>query len=106
MTRPIDPSVLEGHRELGDDVVARLIELVDASLRKNVRNLQEAHDGDTEAIRFAAHSIKNSSRNVGATRLGELAASLETGTEGSDELRQEISAEADRVLVALGELSA
>jgi signal transduction histidine kinase/CheY-like chemotaxis protein/HPt (histidine-containing phosphotransfer) domain-containing protein len=47
--------------------------------------LGEAIDrGDAECIRKAAHSLKSSSANVGAVRLAELCASIETSTRASD----------------------
>ena len=69
--------------------------------------LGEAIDrGDAECIRTAAHSLKSSSANVGAVRLAELCAAMETSTRASDRasavtLQRQIRNEYPRVIDAL-----
>ncbi len=74
------------------DLMTRLGEAIDRS--------------DSECIRSAAHSLKSSSANVGAVKLAELCASMETSTRKSDRataatLRQQIKDEYPRVIEAL-----
>lgn len=97
----LDPAVLAEHRKLGDDVVVRLIQLVTDSLHRNLAALRAATD--PSAVGDAAHSIKNSSNNVGATRLRDLAAALEKGADapGAAGLIDDIAGEVDVVLAAL-----
>jgi HPt (histidine-containing phosphotransfer) domain-containing protein len=99
----LDPSVLAEHRKLGDDVVVKLIQLVKESLRRNVATIQSAGPANPEAVSDAAHSIKNSSNNVGATHLRELAAALEKGAGEPDaaKLIDDICAESAVVVAEL-----
>ena len=71
--------------------------------------LGEAIDrADAECIRAAAHSLKSSSANVGATALAELCASMEMATRRSDRataatLQRQLHEEYPRVIEALKE---
>jgi signal transduction histidine kinase/CheY-like chemotaxis protein/HPt (histidine-containing phosphotransfer) domain-containing protein len=79
---------------------------INSSLDQMTR-LGEAIDrADSDCIRTAAHSLKSSSANVGAVRLAELCASVETSTRASDRasavtLQRQIKEEYPRVIEAL-----
>jgi signal transduction histidine kinase/CheY-like chemotaxis protein/HPt (histidine-containing phosphotransfer) domain-containing protein len=94
---------LAGDKSLVNQVIQTYI---NSSLDLMTR-LGEAIDrGDAECIRTAAHSLKSSSANVGAVRLAELCASIETSTRASDRasavtLQRQIKNEYPRVVDAL-----
>lgn len=94
---------LAGDKSLVNQVIQTYI---NSSLDLMTR-LGEAIDrGDAECIRTAAHSLKSSSANVGAVRLAELCASIETSTRASDRasavtLQRQIKNEYPRVIAAL-----
>ena len=94
---------LAGDKSLVNQVIQTYI---NSSLDLMTR-LGEAIDrGDAECIRTAAHSLKSSSANVGAVRLAELCASIETSTRASDRasavtLQRQIKNEYPRVIDAL-----
>ena len=78
-----------------EDTLMRLHELRDAFGK-----------GDTEALRRAAHALKSSSGNIGATRMYSMAAMLEANakkgeTEGAERIIHELAEELDRALEAL-----
>ena len=93
-----------------------LANVVRAYLESSAELLGELHDAaetrDAEALRRAAHTLKSSSRNVGARTLGDLCEHLEAlGREGdisgAKDRVEEITAEHARVVAALrGELDA
>lgn len=107
----IDESALESLSELphADDrnLVDQVIQTYINTSMDLMTRLGEAIDrSDSECIRSAAHSLKSSSANVGAVKLAELCASMETSTRKSDRataatLRQQIKDEYPRVIEAL-----
>jgi len=86
----LDPDVLDGLREALDDVsgqfIAGLLAVYESEAVALMGQLTAAADeGDTQRLRFAAHSLKGSSANVGGNRLADLCAELEhwTGSPGA-----------------------
>lgn len=78
----LDPEAIENLRALGDDgddsFLQEVIEIFTTDTPNRIAELRSAHAaGDQTTFTRAAHSIKGSSSNVGARRLGELALSLE-----------------------------
>lgn len=97
-------------RELDDGdgaLLAMLAEEFTTEALRQVGVLREAvAEGDPQAVERAAHSIKGSSANLGATRLCELSARLEgfgraRALGEAPSLVDEIEAELERVRVAL-----
>jgi len=107
----IDDSVLESLVALPQsndlDLVNQVIQTYIKSSMDLMTRLGEAIDrSDSECIRAAAHSLKSSSANVGATTMAELCASIETSTRKSDKasaatLQRQIQEEYARVISAL-----
>nr|MDQ3317199.1 response regulator [Actinomycetota bacterium] len=84
--RPLDPKVLAGLRELGDaELLSELAEMFldDASSRlAALRGVIE--DGDAHAVERAAHTLKGSSGNMGATGMAAICAELEEAGASGD----------------------
>ncbi|MBZ2188288.1 Hpt domain-containing protein [Alcanivorax sp. JB21] len=57
--------------------------------------------GEGEALRRAAHTLKGSSSNLGAVRVAALCAALENGLVGADEGTAQAASEVDRLIEAL-----
>ena len=80
-----------------------LLETFLQSARADIDTLREAFErGETGRLRDKAHSLKGSSRNIGADAIGETCQELETvaeaqGTEGAGELLERLAAEFSRV---------
>ncbi|MFA6147729.1 MAG: response regulator [bacterium] len=79
---PIDRNVLDGIRALEGDgnrgLLERIINLYLTDAPRLVEGILSAVEkGDTESLLRAAHSLKSSSANVGATGLSELCRKLE-----------------------------
>jgi len=76
---------LPGNR--GTEVLRRVIDIYLDSSPELLQNLYEAHStGDAEKLKFAAHSFKSSSANLGAMKLADACRELETlGRAGSVE---------------------
>ncbi len=70
---------------LGADAAPMISELIDIYLDETPTLLQNMHTaieaGNPAALRLAAHSIKSSSTNLGATHLSDLAAQIEAEAE-------------------------
>jgi CheY-like chemotaxis protein len=111
VTEAIDDSALESLSTLpqaGDhDLVNQVIQTYINTSMDLMTRLGEAIDrSDSEYIRSAAHSLKSSSANVGAIKLAELCASMETSTRKSDRatavtLQRQIREEYPRVIKSL-----
>jgi signal transduction histidine kinase/CheY-like chemotaxis protein len=111
VSEAIDDSALESLSALphaGDhDLVNQVIQTYINTSMDLMTRLGEAIDrSDSEYIRTAAHSLKSSSANVGATKLAELCASMETSTRRSDRatavtLQRQIREEYPRVIKTL-----
>ncbi len=64
----------------GDDFVVELVDTFAAEAPQMLAELRSSFDsGAAEAFRRAAHSLKSNSNTFGATRLAELARTLELG---------------------------
>ena len=90
-------------KDLAEQVIRTYIK---TSLDQMTRLGEAIDSADADCIRTAAHSLKSSSANVGATRLAELCASIETSTRASDRasavtLQRQIKNEYPRVIEAL-----
>jgi CheY-like chemotaxis protein/HPt (histidine-containing phosphotransfer) domain-containing protein len=69
------------------DIAGRLADLFAESTPELLKSLRAAHDeGDDEALRRAAHKLKGSCQNVGATFMATLAASVEQGDDIAEAL--------------------
>jgi PAS domain S-box-containing protein len=106
----LDPAGLEMLLEVVGGESALLAELVDSFLEEVpplLANLRQALErGDAAELRRAAHTIKSSSNDFGATTLAELCQELENmgkiGTlDGADELVARVEGEYEQVRVAL-----
>ena len=78
----VDPTILDYLLELrdagGEDFLAEVIALFIEDARLRLRAVRAAAGGgDGEGLRRAAHSLKGSSANLGATQLAQLSAELE-----------------------------
>ena len=113
---PLDPSVLEGLRELGSpgdgepDILTELVEIFVEDAEPRLVALREAvASGDVETVERAAHTLKGSSGNMGARRMSEIASSLQdAGTSGdlseAASLLEDLEFEYARVKPALQDL--
>lgn len=89
MRATLDLSVLEKlrtyQREGQPDIVTRLIDLFLGQAPGHVAEIEAAlGNGDAEAMVRAAHALKGTSANMGATKLTELAAALERAGRDGD----------------------
>jgi histidine phosphotransfer protein HptB len=77
----IDPQTFaELQANAGADFVVELVDTFAAEAPQMLGELRQAHaTGAAEAFRRAAHSLKSNSNTFGASRLAELARSLELG---------------------------
>src|SRR3972149_3454855 len=81
-TYPINPAVLDGIRALdnngGQGLLGKVLSLYLSDSPKLVEGILSATGkGDGESLRMAAHTLKSSSANVGATDLSELCRKIE-----------------------------
>ncbi|MDP9486934.1 MAG: response regulator, partial [Actinomycetota bacterium] len=78
-TEPLDPGVIEGLRELGgDELFGELAGLFLEDAPPRLEALREAiGSGDASSVGQAAHALKGSSGNMGATRMASICAELE-----------------------------
>jgi len=88
------------------DVAGRLAELFAETTPELLATLRAAHDaGDGDALGRAAHKLKGSCQNVGASFMATLASALERGdaTAGAvDELEAAYEPTRDALIAALG----
>jgi HPt (histidine-containing phosphotransfer) domain-containing protein len=76
----LDEARMATFREEYADIAGRLADLFAESTPELLRSLRTAHDaGDDEALRRAAHKLKGSCQNIGATFMATLASSVEQG---------------------------
>jgi HPt (histidine-containing phosphotransfer) domain-containing protein len=75
----IDPTAVERLRRLGGGVlIARMIDLFTGHAGPIVDQAQkDLHEGNFDGIQRAGHSLKSSAGNVGATKMGTIAAEIE-----------------------------
>ena len=111
----IDQSVLDMISEMQGDDAGGLIERIFGLYRVHgpdaLQTLQnKIEQGDRDDIASAAHALKSMSLNVGAKRVGDLCGTLEAAarSNGSEDLSgyfKTISAELDRALERISEMS-
>ena len=104
---PLDPEVIESLRELIDDddpdFLTDLLEGFLENARDNISKIAEAADsGEADMMGQIAHTIKGSSRNVGANILADISFELEIigkrgNTEGAANLISNLETEYTRV---------
>ncbi len=85
MSEPVDMSVIESLKELGDvELVHELVEIFMEDTPPRLEELSKAClEGDAQRIESLAHSLKSSCANLGATYLSEICRELESqGREG------------------------
>jgi two-component system sensor histidine kinase/response regulator len=76
----LDEARMATFREEYADIAGRLADLFAESTPELLESLRSAQDaGDQEALRRAAHKLKGSCLNIGATLMATLAASVEQG---------------------------
>ncbi len=77
---PLDPAALERLRRLGgDEFAAKMVELfLSYTAQKLAEARQALADGKLAAVANAVHPIQSSAGNVGASRVQELAARIES----------------------------
>jgi CheY-like chemotaxis protein len=107
---PLDPAALEMLLDVIGGEPELLAELIDSFLEEAPPLLSKMHQalekGDPAGLRVAAHTIKSSANDFGATTLAELCQTLEdmgkSGTlDGAAELGAQVDVEYERVKVAL-----
>jgi HPt (histidine-containing phosphotransfer) domain-containing protein len=106
----LDDERLSMLRDLDDGDGALLAAIADEFCLEAQRQLDRLHEalaeGDPQAVERAAHSIKGSAANLGATRLAEITGHLEAlgragALGGAAEVVDDAAVELDRVRVAL-----
>jgi signal transduction histidine kinase/DNA-binding NarL/FixJ family response regulator len=87
-----------------DDFIQDVMKSYVEQLRDCVKSLGKAlEDADMQTVRLAAHSMKGASKQIGATRVGQLLASLEreSDIEAARELIEQVDGEVPRVEAAI-----
>lgn len=105
----IDPQTFaELQANAGADFVVELVDTFATEAPQMLAELRQAHtSGAAEAFRRAAHSLKSNSNTFGASRLAELARSLElSGLPGSAAPIDTLAGELERSIAALQALAA
>ncbi|MBE0602186.1 MAG: Hpt domain-containing protein [Deltaproteobacteria bacterium] len=82
---PIDRSVLEGIRMLegpgGHGLLEKVVTLYLSDSLKQMESIRSSSGtGDAESLRRAAHTLKSSSANVGATGVSDICRKIEAET--------------------------
>jgi signal transduction histidine kinase/DNA-binding response OmpR family regulator/HPt (histidine-containing phosphotransfer) domain-containing protein/PAS domain-containing protein len=108
---PVDHTILEEIRSLqGEDAPNLLVELIDAYLINSRQLIERIHrslaNQDQPELRKAVHSLKGSSGNLGALKLGELCSEIQAHVEAGnlDAVRNRLPvmlSEYESVLIAL-----
>jgi HPt (histidine-containing phosphotransfer) domain-containing protein len=76
----VDPDRLRAVRDDYGALAGQLVDLYETTALETVAALRAAlAAGDADEVRRLAHRLKGSARNVGATGMGDLAATLEPG---------------------------
>ena len=85
------------------DVMVSYVEQLEQSTKKLCKALD---DGDLEAVRLTAHSIKGASKQIGAARVGDLLGTIERedSVEAAKQLLKQIEDEVPRVAEAVQSL--
>ena len=102
----VDEARLRTLRDDYADIAGQLATLFSDGTPALLDELHDAHaDGDEEALRRAAHKLKGSCQNIGATFMATLADSIEHGQasdDAVDELRTAFAPTRDALHAALG----
>lgn len=84
-TALLDPSVLDGLRELAGEQHSAIIESFLKFSAGALADIESAiANSDAKSIKDVAHSLKSSSLQLGATKLGHLARDLEAACQASN----------------------
>jgi HPt (histidine-containing phosphotransfer) domain-containing protein len=100
----VDEARMRVFRDDYPEIVEQLVDLFVDSTPPLLDDLRGAGErGDAEALRRAAHKLKGSCQNIGASRLAELAAQIEKGDAqpDADGLEQVFEATCDALRAAL-----
>ncbi len=106
----LDPSVLYSVRQIlsvGDDLIWRIVALYVEHAPATLEQLRAMQDAETPGnIAECAHALKSLSRNVGATRVGDIADDIEScardeGRRPSPEQLMQLVQALDQTLAAL-----
>jgi HPt (histidine-containing phosphotransfer) domain-containing protein len=106
----LDPATLATLLEIIGGEQELLVELIDSFLEDAppllVKLRQGLEQGNAATVRMAAHTIKSSSNDFGATRLAELCQQLEDmgkagSLDGAPEFAAQVEAEYEQVKTAL-----
>ena len=106
---PIDHELIAPLRDLGSDDFHELIRLFLAEAGSRVARLRAIRDqGDAGMLAGVAHTLRGTSSAFGATRLGELCASIEEASPADTEISisqlvDDVTREFDRVRATLTE---
>ncbi|MFH0943634.1 MAG: Hpt domain-containing protein [Planctomycetota bacterium] len=110
----LDLKVIEALRDLGGaDDPGLLVELIDVFLKDSPERVEgvdaAVRNQDAEGLAAAAHGLKSSAANMGASRVSKLCRTLEAMGRGNDlqgaaELLQELKAEFSLVESAFEEI--
>jgi HPt (histidine-containing phosphotransfer) domain-containing protein len=113
---PVEPAVLDAAslgrlRELDpkgeNHLIERVVKAFDGSVARLLSQLHDAHrSSDLNGVRHVAHTLKSSSASIGALKLSQICAEIETmvrleKTEGLDGRLDEMSSEIVKVQAAL-----
>ena len=98
----IDEARVRTFRDDYADIVDELIELFLSSTPPLLDELQAAVDaGDRDELRLAAHQLKGSCQNIGATLMADLCRTIETADSGHRETVAELAGALDRTEAAI-----
>jgi HPt (histidine-containing phosphotransfer) domain-containing protein len=102
----VDEARLRSLRDDYADIAGQLADLFAGSTPPLLDELTHAHaGGDEQAVRSAAHKLKGSCSNIGATFMATLAGSIEDGDaadDAVDELRAAFAPTRDALQATLG----
>ena len=99
----LDESTLGDLRSLGDELFEELVKSFFEATEAKMKKIAEAVErSDFKALKELAHALKGSARQIGAARLGDLAADLEEHPSLFERRYAAIEAEVERVRHALG----
>jgi HPt (histidine-containing phosphotransfer) domain-containing protein len=107
----LDPAALQRLHDLDPSGASRLVERVFVAFEDSIRRLRPQlldalARGDANGLRHVAHTLKSSSASIGAIKLSQLCAEMESmtrdgQTDGMADRTHELCAEIDAVLAAL-----
>jgi CheY-like chemotaxis protein len=107
---PIDASTISVLQQIDDRLLREVIDIYVSEAPKRIASIRDAiSKRDPQLLAAAAHALRSSSGNVGASRVREICAELEKigrsgEITGAPKLVEELVAEYERAVLALGEL--